>query len=112
MINPDVTLPAITPELMIVSSPWGHVQYRRMIAPGVVLVETASHGGAFVTAEAQAKIPAELRSDDRFYEEDCEIAAVIATWPEYFTAEARAYADRQVASGRGFNFRARRYGRG
>ncbi len=105
MTNPNATAPAITADLMIVNSPWGAVQYRRMIAPGVVLVETASHGGAFVTKEAQARIPEVLRSADRFYEEDCEIAAIIATWPEYFTSDAQVYAARQIATGRGFNFR-------
>lgn len=100
--NPTVS---IVPALMIVNSPWGPVQYRRMMAPGVVFVETASHGGAFVTEEAQQQIPEAIRSADRFYEEDCEIAAVIVTWPAHFTDQCVAAARQQVESRQGFNFR-------
>jgi hypothetical protein len=97
--------PAITCDLMIVNTPWGQAQTREMIAPGCVFVSTASHGGAYLTDAANAQIPEALRSRDRFYEEDNEIAAVIVTWPEYFNDEAVTCAVERVQAGRGFKFR-------
>lgn len=90
----------ITARLMVVNSPWGAVDYRRMIAPGVVFVETPSHGGALVSPELVSLIPENLRTRDGWYEEDCEIAAVIATWPDYFTEAAVTQARAAIATGR------------
>lgn len=95
-----VPAPAITCALMVVNSPWGNVETRDMIAPGVVFVSTSSHGGALAAPEAQARIPESLRTADGWYEEDCELCAVIVTWPEYFDARAVAMARGAVASGR------------
>ena len=82
------------------SSPWGKVQHQRSIAPGIEMVSTSSHGGCYVSNERLAELPAAVRFAERFnppgnwYEEDCEVAIVIAAFPD---AAAGFGADRAAA---------------
>ena len=54
------------------STPWGPAQHETQIAEGVVSVSTAGHGGYYVEPAINATIPAYLRSNDGWYEEDCD----------------------------------------
>lgn len=53
-------------------TPWGPSQTVKTIIPGITHVTTASHGGILVSPEYQKKIPIYMRSNDGWYEEDCQ----------------------------------------
>jgi hypothetical protein len=60
-------------------SRWGPIQTKSELAPGVWSVSTAGHGGIKLSRERNAAVPAYLRREGGWYEEDCEwaIAAVV-----------------------------------
>ncbi len=60
------------------STPWGPAQQASILAPGIVAVSTASHGGIWLSPESQVRIPAGIRPMNGrcWYEEDCEWALV------------------------------------
>lgn len=57
-------------------SPWGTIDFVHPYAEGMVWVSTPGHGGLWLSNERLAAMPAEQRSADGWYEEDCE-----AAWP-------------------------------
>lgn len=65
-------------------SPWGTIQTAETVIPGMVLVTTASHGGAWLSPELEAEIPAKYRDIGHryapapWYEEDCDIVIPFA----------------------------------
>lgn len=61
------------------SSPWGAIQEKRELAPGIWTVSTASHGGIKLSRERNAAVPKYMRAEAGWYEEDCQwsIAAMI-----------------------------------
>jgi len=68
-------------------SPWGRIQSQRSICEGILLVETAGHGGFYVEPSRLAELPDNVRYAKRFnsgswYEEDCEAYIVIVAFPE------------------------------
>jgi len=69
------------------ASPWGRVQFLHVISEGVVQVSTASHGGIKLDSTRNAQLPRPLRNVGGWYEEDCEVAKVIAGLPELFSEE-------------------------
>jgi hypothetical protein len=60
-------------------SPWGPIQTKSELAPGIWSVSTAGHGGIKLSRERNAAVPAYMRREGGWYEEDCEwsIAAVV-----------------------------------
>ncbi|MBA1344936.1 DUF7007 domain-containing protein [Rhizobium sp. WYCCWR 11146] len=78
------------------STPWGMAQVSRRYAEGIVLHSTASHGGFHLAEKANSAVHALYRSDDGFYEEDCEWAKVAHAFPQLFTAYERRLADRTL----------------
>ena len=70
-------------------SPWGAVQHAREIAPGIVSLSTAGHGGMVLSPERRAAMPPALRAfapfaGEGWYEEDCDVAVVMMAFPEAF----------------------------
>jgi hypothetical protein len=70
-------------------SPWGPIQNQKQIAPGIVSVSTASHGGIYVSDEMREKMPEDIRNcktwtEKNWYEEDCDWAQVCLAFPEFF----------------------------
>lgn len=61
------------------SSPWGLIQHVEAFAEAGVFVSTASHGGAWLCPEAQARMPAGVQPmhGRQWWEEDCEILAPV-----------------------------------
>jgi len=63
-------------------TPWGPSQTEEEIAPGIIAVSTAGHGGYRLTPERERQMHPALRKTDRtycplgWYEEDCEAALV------------------------------------
>lgn len=66
-------------------TPWGLVQGIKVLAPGLVSVWTASHGGIWVAPQLRERIEGHKRT--AFYEEDCEWAKVHAAYPSAFPDE-------------------------
>lgn len=66
-------------------SPWGPIQSATVLAPGIVSVSTAGHGGIWLSPEREAQIPENVRAIARqyapspWYEEDCD-SAIVALW--------------------------------
>lgn len=72
------------------NSPWGRIDHAEEITPGVVIVTTPSHGGAYVSQSLLHHIPANLRAygarwshgmGNQWYEEDLAIIAPFAHIP-------------------------------
>lgn len=73
-------------------TPWGESQQATDIAPGITFHSTASHGGFYLYAETNKKIPHRFKSSTvnaqgmrGWYEEDCDAAIVIYFFKEYFS---------------------------
>lgn len=62
-------------------TPWGEADHVEHVAPGVMQVSTPSHGGLYVDHIRNQKIPAALRRDDGWYEEDCDWAIPVTFLP-------------------------------
>ncbi|MDH6284061.1 DUF7007 domain-containing protein [Prescottella agglutinans] len=74
-MNADNRIPA--------SSPWGEVQYGNVLADGIIVVGTASHGGVRISAERLRQMPPALRlGRRRWFEEDCEAALVAVAFAD------------------------------
>lgn len=78
-------------------SPWGRIQALQCWAPGIYQVHTASHGGFKLATSRQIQIPPAMRRDDGWYEEDCEAALVIVSFPEVFGEERVAMGHQTIA---------------
>ncbi len=85
-------------------TPWGQSDFVEQIAPGIVSVSTASHGGYRVDLTAQpmpahllntfvARAAATSRSRVAWFEEDCDWSLVVTAFPQFFDAEHRKAAE-------------------
>ena len=76
-------------EAFLWATPWGVAEDVEVVAEGIVRVTTPSHGGFYLSEDRDRQVPSELKSDRycplRWYEEDCEWAAVAVTFPEFFS---------------------------
>ncbi|SER00490.1 DUF7007 domain-containing protein [Sphingobium sp. YR768] len=77
-------------------SPWGASQGGSVYAEGVVFHTTASHGGFKLDDACNAAMPAALRVEGGWYEEDCDWAMVAFGFPELFTAYERRIAEKTL----------------
>ncbi len=61
------------------TSPWGAIQGKKELAPGIWQVSTAGHGGIKLSRERNAAVPKYMRREGGWYEEDCDwaLAAVV-----------------------------------
>ena len=74
------------------STPWGAVQQRKTLAPGIVRVSTAGHGGIYVAPWKHAEMPEPFRAivgcaGPNWYEEDCDWALVYAAFESQLIKE-------------------------
>jgi hypothetical protein len=72
-------------------TPWGAADQVSPIGDGIAYISTPSHGGVYVPPELNEQIPAEWREASwrglakaGWYEEDCDAAMVILTFPHSF----------------------------
>jgi hypothetical protein len=70
------------------------IQTVHEVAPGIVQVSTAGHGGYWLSPERRADMPAQYRDIRTFaggpwYEEDCDWSLVVLSFPEHFDAKTR-----------------------
>jgi len=56
------------------SSPWGRIDFVKVVAEGIVQVSTPGHGGYWLSPERNRAVPADARNEDGWYEEDSEWA--------------------------------------
>lgn len=68
---------------------WGTVNLVTRIAPGLIIVDCASHGGLGLTEDRNQDIPASIRAEDGWYEEDLAIAIPMLA----FRDEIKAWRD-------------------
>ena len=56
------------------STPWGQAQHQEKLADGIISCSTASHGGIWIDAKRQAKLPAcnNWLNSRQWWEEDCD----------------------------------------
>ena len=79
-------------------TPWGTSDHSEKVAPGIIFYGTPSHGGYHLSPKRNAKVAEPLRRKDGWYEEDCDYARVLLTFPELFAPERVAEAKRSVKS--------------
>jgi len=72
-------------------TPWGHSQSIEEIAPGIVFVSCAGHGGFKLDDERNKQVPAAWRARSfnkqglrGWYEEDCDAVLVVLSFPGAF----------------------------
>lgn len=82
-------------------TPWGVAQYAEHIAPGVVIVGTAGHGGVKLSQERNREIPTALRQSSGWYEEDCESYIPMMIHPVAFSTSQRSVQDALETGKRG-----------
>lgn len=81
--------------MRLYSSPWGPIQHQVTLAPGIVQVSTAGHGGIWISPERLAEMPEDIRTaknysgDPQWFEEDCDWAKVILAFP--FAGKPESY---------------------
>lgn len=77
-------------------TPWEWSQGAEVYAEGVVFHSTAGHGGFNLDDTRNATMPAILRIESGWYEEDCDWALVAFGFPELFTAYERRIAEKTL----------------
>ena len=70
-------MPSYTSVPAPIDTIWGVPDTKDQVLPGIWHVTTPSHGGYVLSDERQAAMPAALRRDDPFYEEDVDWALVL-----------------------------------
>jgi hypothetical protein len=80
-------------------SPWGAIDGVEVLAEGVVFVSTPSHGGAWLSDDAQTRMPAAIKPmhGRRWYEEDCEIWAPLLVFRVHNDENSRSRAIETLA---------------
>lgn len=70
--------------LLELTSPWGLIVEQQQLAEGILLIETAGHGGLKLTESLADAIPSHLTNHGQFYEEDEAFALVYLAFPHLF----------------------------
>ncbi|AQT47986.1 DUF7007 domain-containing protein [Bartonella choladocola] len=79
------------------STPWGAVQNATSYGNAdIVRLDTASHGGFKISPSLNKQIPAQVRNNNGFYEEDCEWAIVATVFPQWFTDYENQLAESKI----------------
>ena len=84
------------------SSPWGAIQYWYEIAPGIISVSTAGHGGIHLDRSRQANVtrtlgPVNTWADGPWYEEDCDWSIPACIFEEEFRQFERSQGGNEEA---------------
>jgi hypothetical protein len=72
---------------MISETPWGPAQVVTELAPGIVRIDTASHGGILLDEVRMAALPSAIAAITTWcggnaFEEDCDAALVTLAFPD------------------------------
>jgi hypothetical protein len=90
-MNPYHLVPTATPPRVGSVTPWGIADHATSIGPGMVLVTTPSHGGLWLSSDANTMVPSQYRRADQWYEEDCEIVIALAFTQRLVTSDLYAH---------------------
>ena len=81
--------------------PWGAIADAKEIAPGIIWFATAERSGCRLSARRQRMLPRALRTEDRWYENQSEWAAVAVVFDRIFdripAADASSRSQYQLA---------------
>jgi hypothetical protein len=83
---------------MATSTPWGTSQLADKVCRGIIFYSTAGHGGYHVSKTLNQKIHESLRLRDGWYEEDCDWAIVVFSFPHLFKPQTVEQAIRILKS--------------
>lgn len=75
---------SVRPSPKPTSSPWGEVVDAREVAPGIMWFKTQTRSGYQLSASRQKALPRYLRTEDRWYEDTTEWAAVAVVFNRIF----------------------------
>lgn len=92
----------VTSEWRHKGTPWGAVQHATEIAPGIVNISTARHGGFWLSPGRMLDFwfsEEETFAGKPWYEEDCDWALVVIGFAKHFERQSIAYAVRSIQSG-------------
>lgn len=78
------------------NTPWGRAQSVKQIAVGIQFVSTAGHGGVKLDRKTNDQIPAYMRREGGWYEEDVDWAIVATVFPNVFPATEVEQAERTL----------------
>jgi hypothetical protein len=70
-------------------TPWGYADQVEEVSEGILKVSTPSHGGFKLDRIRNSQVPSALRNKGGWYEEDCEYAKVIVSFPRVFLDESQ-----------------------
>lgn len=90
------TAPKTTVVRVGMHTPWGWADSASVVADGIGRVSTPGHGGFKLAPKMNAKVDAAWRTRGGWYEEDCEWAIVVLTFPKHFD-EAKVASAKAVA---------------
>jgi hypothetical protein len=77
---------------MATSTPWGTADHSDKVARGIVFYGTPSHGGYHLSPTRNTLVHEAWRDKGGWYEEDCDWAIVVLTFPECFKASTIEHA--------------------
>lgn len=87
----------------IVWTPWGTAERQTILAPGIISVSTASHGGYWLSPERWLHLQSSFRVDSwagaPWLEEDCDCNLAACRWPSEFEPGLVYHAYRAVVQG-------------
>jgi hypothetical protein len=72
---------------MATQTPWGKADHVSKVTRGIIFYGTPSHGGYHVSKTLNARVDPAWRNALGWYEEDCDWAIVVLTFPEYFPSQ-------------------------
>lgn len=88
----------------IFSSPWGAVQHQEILADGIIFVDTAGHGGIWLSPERAAQLPnwahsiaSTYCSKPTWWEEDCEAVVPMYVFFDEMPEWVRKHGKAQLA---------------
>jgi len=70
------------------TSPWGTIQHKTILAPGIIRVNTASHGGIYLSPERVQKLKQDFpefrtwTGELEWLEEDCDATIAYVAFPD------------------------------
>jgi hypothetical protein len=73
-------------------TPWGKADHVKEVTPGIWQVGTPGHGGYKLDRAHNLKVHPAWRNAGGWYEEDCDWARVVLTFPELYTEQDREQA--------------------
>ena len=85
--------------MLLTSSPWGEIQTQREIAPGILQVTTAGHGGYYVADNLHSRLIIDRSpwlNSRNWFEEDVDWSFVVLSFRIFFPEELVVAAEKML----------------